>query len=1815
MPRTQNLQMHPNLDSEGEEEAAADRALQEVGASSLQTPARDEGEWPASEDTGATPPELQWREHGIAGTPMSPIEPPSIQDQSRRYSFGSQPSLEEVPTPPDDLFPLEPELEAVYPPPPPIEAPPPPAIVAAPAAPPLPLTPPPPLPMPPPLAGETLLGKSQVRPKSAVSRRQEGAGETVTGKSQARPQSALSKRPEIGGEFRGAAAPSSVEKESLPEESASSSASGGSTTPSPNFPAAAVPMSGEPSIEPATGPEEQISVRAEADSMAPSEERDDEAQADGGSGRAPSQGSQGSTLTFKPAAEEEQPGGYGDAPDPLDATTLPLDTSVPALDALAEQTDGEAVDEAEDAPLLVNQQVQPLPAEQDPAQAQSRNPQVHEADLRPGQLACIVGLQESPQYNQCHCIIEGFEADTASYAVRIVDKGTGVGLSEARVHLSRNNLELLGDDTLHGESGGQVAVPVEPDPEESDSSDDEIMKEALSKAAFGRQQSGVRQTFLDWFAVYTRLVVRWPIRFIVFYAVLIILLHYLLWRPIELDEDLSSFVRADGEAMRNRDAFSLALEEQNTEQARRLKRQGAESEHVDSDGPDRRLQSTSSWQGNIEWVQRDLVLVYEAKDSNILDERALRDIQDFELRLRSLPEWKSLCYDAVTTPSDRWGCDPGESLAAFVWPTQQPGNASNHERTLVWDGRGSEALPMPAVLAFMHTASNVDETRDVWRFLPSDFSLGSIYTSSPKYAPRLRSQFSFVLTYSYSSWSAAESKAGLNAMKKRWEDLVTGPVYDLLLEMVDSYPHIRIYYSGDSILTYEITEALMTDILWAIGSLAYVTFYIYIHNRSVLLSLGSFFIIFTSVPLAYVLVPAAKTTFASLMSVFLITVIDIDIIFVFNDFWEQSVTMRTLDMRIAWMLLRAGKSCLATSLTTSVSFFANLASALQPLREFGLFMGMCVMNVYILALLFLPPLVALQEKLKGRAGKSAKKVDPNQEKEAEEPLVGGSESTAPLQPDDIDRKRDRQRCCRKRRKKKPHETRTYMILTALVEAISRCPCFVLLLTMGLVAMFCWGMITGFVLDTSLPEIFPPEHNQVAGKEALDTFDTVDSFAELPSRSTRNSGAFCDPRGRHPGANDSTSIPCVMNWCSADPNLAGPLAIAYRGDMTQNATLPGSCYRSPTRILDPDTSAFIEERGFGVDACMAVQIGTRVVIGNNGVPKLPSTEEITQVWDEVVSRMFNSTVLVPNQLYMTPTDPLVAEEWESGDVAVHRLFVGSISEARWGATRLPDPTLSMCQSDIICYFSAKACEPQGWRRYADVNLTISLVPDTTPQAALQVATTSQPGVLSPGSSLRRLHNHEVESTSTGLSSSWFLQPGARPTQSSSASHRTSWRRLQPVSQSEQIDVDVVYGIRPLKSTPLIGAPPELWSFDPNFEPDNPWAQRGMIAMCEEAIKNDDPYELWVMDHACWIMDFKSWLQRQGKRFPTRNFQTDVRSWFNSAGDDMENNLWFVDNQLKACKMTFWVDVSKNVDADEALDYMEYWDNFITNFNLATSVTANSAFHTAQKWVQAEAQVAIVSSTIDTVLIETGIGWFGILMFTGDPVLALLVLMLILGNICGLAFFMITIMEWSIGPIEVIFIVVFLGFSVTYGLHTSHNYSAARATDASVIFNEKLAWRRRNRKDANNEKACNAAVKMTIRSNRGVRKARTRAAILEVGGAIMSSTVSTVGSSIFLLFCSLNIFISLGFVVIAVTTLSILFTLISLPAVLMLLGPGPDPWYKKYPRKLVKMLCGGGQKGADKESLSSPRQPLAQAEDATSPSNLHHHPPLADGTEDG
>lgn len=583
---------------------------------------------------------------------------------------------------------------------------------------------------------------------------------------------------------------------------------------------------------------------------------------------------------------------------------------------------------------------------------------------------------------------------------------------------------------------------------------------------------------------------------------------------------------------------------------------------------------------------------------------------------------------------------------------------------------------------------------------------------------------------------------------------------------------------------------------------------------------------------------------------------------------------------------------------------------------------------------------------------------------------------------------------------------------------------------------------------------------------------------------------------------------------------------------------GSCFRGPVRLRDDFYLDDVVDR-WDMQICGEVEVRNRIA-----APAYLSDQAWSDVWTSMMREM-TKDINISKQWFIPRLSevPTVAmENWETGIVETTNLYeatlVREVLDGRLVNMSNAFGKSARCKIDTFCSFGVPKCDTPGWKSLGVYSLTQQQV------------------------------------------SSAFV-PTRRLASELNAYHpsRLLARKLT--------DVHIVWGLIAPLSSPLVGAPEWRWKFDPSFEPWSPWAQRAIHAMCTEF-----PRELYVKKRECWIDEFKTWVKRiPGERFPTRNFESHLLFWYRTkATDKLKKQLWFGDGVLKACQLQLFGDLASGSSSAFKLEYKSKWDDFVAGRNSVASIMANRAWHTSHTWVSAEAEDAIISSTVVTILIEAAIGFVCIFIFTGDPLLAFIVLSLVIINISGLAFFMIVIMGWLIGPIEVICLVVFVGYSVTFGLHVAHNYAEASQSDPALIENHELhkvyqrvGWRAWINGLPSTQQDVRRDIKTKSRTKEGLealtaaelRLARTRLAILHVGGAILSAAVSTIGSSIFLLLCTLTIFNKIGAVVMTVTVLSVNVTLISLPAALILFGPGLDPCYKRIPRiagQFLARICG-------------------------------------------
>lgn len=1272
---------------------------------------------------------------------------------------------------------------------------------------------------------------------------------------------------------------------------------------------------------------------------------------------------------------------------------------------------------------------------------------------------------------------------------------------------------------------------------------------------------------------YSMLIARWPAKVLCAYlsVVLIVLVvgGIIRFPSFVIDDDFTSFIRADGEAMRNREAFSDSLNLREAP-ARRLD---------SSDGGTKTVPSRLPWrlesEGKLRVVRRRdaagnesaperrlLTRIYYVKDMTIFYTDGADD--EIEDRLVALPAWKELCE--LCDGKMRDYCMVGESMRAWTHPTETTeDDTSNSDGVdslfrLDFDRKG-DAMATAISMAYMEQTTA--------EFRPGSSQMVAM-TDFRRYFPK-----NYVPPSPYGPGAFTGAKAGYGAHKTRYswnillgDDSMPMDVLDAAVDEASNkfgeamkatiYPFFRdeaklaklnekppFYYDGMGMLSHELKQVLFGDLMYAIGSMSFVTVYMRLHTQSFIITASALALILFSVPMAFIFAPMAKVNVASFLSVFLLFGIGCDVIFVFTDFWDQSRFKSREHERVCWTIVHAGQSCLATSVTTAASFFANLGSALQTLREFGLFMGLCVMNCFFLTLLILPPILLLLD----RCNDSLDVFTPRKKVAALGFVDVSAGQSATIGSSPRARKGTNSVFMRSlspmTRGRVASVDRDGLIFSRrqmlkLAELIARHPAAVLVLTCTAVLVFMIGVLATLEMQTEAPEIFPEDHNQVKAVEWAGEFSDTDA----PSRTDRRfyasmSTGTCAPWDAGNG--------CDLHWCD----------VATSTVVLDSAT-PG---------FEEDADATVDELSvaqcfLGQDAytpdqseCGSTQVKMRLI-----TPEAPSRNDQTWKveWYELLRTSLGTTNVYNMETPMSERRAVVMEDWATGSVLVNRFFNMDTATATSQSGQEECVLLAMCSvAPTPCAY------PEGWTYTGDIHVLLE-----SPQP-------------------RRLQSQE-------------------PT----------------VRAASQINVQVMWGIRPALTTPIVGQLDELWTWDPTFEPQNPWGQRSLWAMCSHPWVVPGGH-LDVTTTYCWLDSFRRYLKRSEKKFPSREFASDVVGWSYTEPLMPSDYLWMQDQQLKATFVEFKVDRSDTMPSKDAAEYKTLWDEYIIARNAEASVTANHAFHTSSKWVVTEAEEAIISSTLSTIIISASSAWFGVLVFSGDPALACMVTVLVLSIILGLAFFMTCMMGWQIGPIEVISLVIFVGYSIDFSLHIAHSFGEVNPSDPEMLQLEAIVRDREKRfraathgKEQDLEmleggggigirgaglgsprgtSADGAGQEFLLHESDDViryrptslsaeissspyrlRVARVRCAMLRLGGATLSSAVSTVGSNIFLLFTTMNIFVKLGAVIITVTVISITAALVVLPAALMLCGPPHGPWFAHWLHRKILRLLGKKEK---------------------------------------
>merc|ERR1712226_328535 len=193
----------------------------------------------------------------------------------------------------------------------------------------------------------------------------------------------------------------------------------------------------------------------------------------------------------------------------------------------------------------------------------------------------------------------------------------------------------------------------------------------------------------------------------------------------------------------------------------------------------------------------------------------------------------------------------------------------------------------------------------------------------------------------------------------------------------------------------------------------------------------------------------------------------------------------------------------------------------------------------------------------------------------------------------------------------------------------------------------------------------------------------------------------------------------------------------------------------------------------------------------------------------------------------------------------------------------------------------------------------------------------------------------------------------------------------------------------------------------------------------------------------------------------------------------------------------------------------WTDFAKEINANAPEGAGTMVHSAPAWLIMLVETEAVVGSIQAMGISVGAAFIAVTLFTGNLLVSIYTGLSIIIIVIYLGTFIVAALKWPFGAIESICLTIFVGFSVDYVLHIAHKYNEAHQYHSSFL--------------------------------------KMRDAITSIGPSIVSASITTTGSAIFLVFCQIYIFQQMGWLLIANTVLAIFVAMLSFSSILSLIGP--------------------------------------------------------------
>eukprot|EP00913_Durusdinium_trenchii_P006873 g6464.t1 len=310
---------------------------------------------------------------------------------------------------------------------------------------------------------------------------------------------------------------------------------------------------------------------------------------------------------------------------------------------------------------------------------------------------------------------------------------------------------------------------------------------------------------------YSQQVTKRPRRLMFFYALVPVIVG-IIFRGFDLETNFNAFIKADGAAMRDREAFELALsEKKDLSASRRLEAESLRLWEVNGDWVEaeadedgRRLEPEPE-----NWTSapgRRLKTLFLRKDIITW----IQDIQQIEEGLRNLPRWQDSCLNKITGDVKRFLCDPGISIVAMAFPTPTSASQGTVFLQFTWDGLGRDVISSGAVLAYMKTSSESgDASRDSRRYFPKTYQfpeIGTDFEAAPGALPTAaRTKFEFHMTLGQNGDPINQVNQNIQKVKAEWNEMIVQEMLPYFKEVQKrENPQVDFYYASGDIDSIEL---------------------------------------------------------------------------------------------------------------------------------------------------------------------------------------------------------------------------------------------------------------------------------------------------------------------------------------------------------------------------------------------------------------------------------------------------------------------------------------------------------------------------------------------------------------------------------------------------------------------------------------------------------------------------------------------------------------------------------------------------------------------------------------------------------------------------------------------------------------------------------------------------------------------------------------------------------------------------------------------------------------------------------------------------